>query len=188
MSRWNQPTIKIYTDGSSSPKKTKEAGWGFALYRSLANRQPIVHCGYLAPPSTNNIAELLGVIHAIEFTTKFKHTVKIFTDSEYVEKCLLKRKEWERVGMPPANNDLIFRLWRAFDAHAGKVEVKWIKGHAGHEGNEVADAASRWGKEQDKSFFGKGKLMVEYNIDLNKIWYHQNPEDFTVYLSENNLR
>jgi ribonuclease HI len=54
-----------------------------------------------------------------------------------------KARDWKAsTGLPVQNTD----LWRELDAARNEVEaagvvlkVEWIKGHAGHEGNEAAD-------------------------------------------------
>jgi ribonuclease HI len=70
--------------------------------------------------------------------------VEFFTDSEYlrngVSSWLLnwKRNGWRTKSKKPVKNE---DLWRALDPLVSrhKVEWHWLKGHAGHVGNERCD-------------------------------------------------
>jgi ribonuclease HI len=99
--------------------------------------------------TTNNRMELLAAIVALEAIT-IAHPVVLWTDSKYVCTGITswisgwKRKGWRTAaGQPVKNED----LWRRLDSAAAqlRVEWKWVKGHAGHEGNELADALATRG-------------------------------------------
>lgn len=140
--------IKIYSDGGSNPKTSQSAGWAFAV-RPISGNQWSVFYGYLPPPSTNNIAELLGVINSLKLLWKFSNegerripSATIFSDSQYVIKSVLEwRPKWEYEGMPPKNTDLLLQLFKYYDLVSSicELELKWVKGHNGDEGNEMAD-------------------------------------------------
>ncbi|MDQ6982527.1 MAG: RNase H family protein, partial [Mariprofundus sp.] len=55
-----------------------------------------------------------------------------------------KKKGWKTAGKKPVSN---LERWQALDKLASKHEVtwQWVKGHAGHEGNERADELARQG-------------------------------------------
>lgn len=54
----------------------------------------------------------------------------------------LEKKNWKDVKNPD--------LWQALDAicHGRQIEWNWIKGHAGHAGNEMADTLANQGAAQ----------------------------------------
>lgn len=93
--------------------------------------------------TTNNRMELLAAIMALEAITT-PYPVQLWTDSQYVRQGITgwiegwKRKGWRTAAGQPVKND---DLWRRLDAAAARyaVEWRWVKGHAGHEGNELAD-------------------------------------------------
>ena len=91
--------------------------------------------------------ELTAAIEALN-ALKRPMTVTLTTDSVYVKDGITKwlegwkKKGWKTAAKKPVKNK---ELWEALDAAASKHKVtwKWIKGHAGHEENERADALAR---------------------------------------------
>ena len=160
--------IEIYTDGASSPQTTQAAGWAFAVSPISGGVQWNVFYGYLPPPSTNNIAELLGVINALKLLWKFSGCgernipkATIISDSQYVINSATKwRSKWEYEGMPPKNTELLLDLFNMYDKVCSicELELKWVKGHAGNIGNEFADEWTRHAK-RDSSFAVENKLL-----------------------------
>jgi ribonuclease HI len=93
--------------------------------------------------TTNNRMELQAAIEGLT-ALKERCEVQLFTDSEYLRKGITEWiKAWKKRGWitktkePVKNQD----LWKALDAVACKHEVTWhwLKGHAGHKGNERCD-------------------------------------------------
>jgi len=91
----------------------------------------------------------MAAIVALEAIT-VAHPIVLWTDSHYVRNGITgwvhgwKRKGWRTApGQPVKNED----LWRRLDSVAAQFSVdwRWIKGHAGHEGNELADALATRG-------------------------------------------
>jgi ribonuclease HI len=76
--------------------------------------------------------------------------VEVYTDSEYVKNGITewlpawKRRGWKTADRKPVKN---IDLWQALDALAAQHEVRWhwVRGHAGHDGNERADALANRG-------------------------------------------
>lgn len=153
--------IKIYSDGGSNPHKGKTAGWAVAIAPLGEGTQWNVFYGYLPPPSTNNIAELLGVINSLKILWKFSGMgarripdAIIHSDSQYALKSVLEwRPKWEYQGMPEKNADLFLELFKYYDLVCSicKIELKWVKGHNGDEGNEIADEWTQHAKN-DSNF------------------------------------
>lgn len=102
--------------------------------------------------TTNNRMELMAVIEGLR-SLKRPCQVRVHTDSQYVQKGISewlpgwKRKNWRTsTGQPVKNRD----LWETLDQLAAQhqVEWHWVRGHAGHIGNERADALANAGVEQ----------------------------------------
>ena len=89
--------------------------------------------------------ELLAVISGLE-TLKAPCEVTIFSDSRYIVDAVNKgwARRWKANGWrrnkkeKAINPDLWERLLNLLKIH--DVEFRWVKGHAGNEGNERADA------------------------------------------------
>ena len=99
------------------------------------------------PRTTNNRMELTAVIRALGSLTG-PARVHVATDSQYVVLGITqwiqawKRKGWKTAsGAPVKNRDLWEKLLDLVGRH--RVSWEWIRGHAGHPGNEHADALAR---------------------------------------------
>ncbi len=138
-----------YTDGACSGNPGP-GGWGVLLIARdgdtvLKEREL---CGG-EPDTTNNRMELLAAISALEVLSR-PSEITVVTDSAYVKNGVTgwihgwKRNGWKTADKKPVKNvDLWQRLEEAQLRH--QVRWEWIKGHAGHEENERADALARAG-------------------------------------------
>jgi len=99
--------------------------------------------------TTNNRMELLGVIKGLEMLKRPCH-VQIYSDSSYVVNAINKwlagwvRKDFKKV----KNVDLWKRYLQAAKDH--EIEAFWVKGHSGHEENEICDDLARGEAEKIK--------------------------------------
>jgi ribonuclease HI len=142
--------VTIYTDGACSGNPGP-GGWG-ALLQTMYQGAPHTRelCGG-EPNTTNNRMELLGAIEALN-ALKRPCEVTLYTDSTYVKQGIeswlasWKRKGWRTAANKPVKNQ---DLWQALDEACKRHEVawRWVKGHAGNEGNERADELARRGLE-----------------------------------------
>ena len=119
-------TYEIYTDGSCL-LNPGPGGWG-ALVMPAEGAAARIPGGERS--TTNNRMEITAAAEALESIPPGSSAV-VHSDSEYVVKTMTKG--WKR----NANKDLWERLERA--AARRSVESRWVRGHAGHEGNETAD-------------------------------------------------
>ena len=123
----------IFTDGSASPNP---GPGGFAV---IENGAPIALGS--ENPSTNIRMEGLALKKAFEILNGEK--AEIQTDSEFWINVLTKwAPAWERNGWKKKtgeikNLDIVKPLYELYKN--SNVELKWLKGHAGHEVNEMAD-------------------------------------------------
>jgi ribonuclease HI len=112
--------VVIHTDGACSGNPGP-GGWGVLLEFDGKEKEL---CGGEAV-TTNNRMELQAAIEALS-ALKRSCPADLYTDSQYVQHA---------------------ELWKALDEELQRHDVKWhwIKGHAGHDGNERADALARKG-------------------------------------------
>jgi len=138
-------TTIAYTDGACKGNPGA-GGWGAHLIFSDGGTQDL-YGGEEA--TTNNRMELMGAIQALQHSAS-DITLEIWTDSSYVKNGITdwidgwKKRGWKTAGKKPvANKD----LWQQLDAlrQDRKVEWHWVKGHAGHAGNEKADELANIG-------------------------------------------
>jgi ribonuclease HI len=140
-------SVTIYTDGACSGNPGP-GGWGVLL--RTGGRERTLHGG--APATTNNRMELTAVIRGLE-ALKRPCRVQLYTDSQYVQKGITqwihdwKRRGWRTADKKPVKN---VDLWQELDALAQRhvVSWHWVKGHAGHDGNERADALANRGIDE----------------------------------------
>ena len=95
------------------------------------------------PVTTNNRMELQAVIEALN-ALKEPCEIEFYTDSEYVKNGVSKwLANWKRNGWRTKAKQAVKNedLWRAVDSSVAKHSIKWrwLKGHAGHAGNERCD-------------------------------------------------
>ena len=140
-------TIEIYTDGACRGNPGP-GGWGVLL---IAGRhRKTMHGG--EPETTNNRMELTAAIEALN-ALKRPSKVILHTDSTYVMKGIQewmanwKKRGWKTSNKKPVKNQ---DLWIALDEETARHDItwKWVKGHAGNDGNEEADALSNQGIDE----------------------------------------
>ncbi len=125
----------VYTDGACSGNPGP-GGWAWAIdherYASGSER-----------PSTNQRMEIRAALEAV---TALSGPLVVVSDSTYVVNCF--RDKWWAGWLdrgwttsqkkPVANRDLWEPLVRAV-TERGDVAFQWVKGHSGHEMNDLVD-------------------------------------------------
>lgn len=101
--------------------------------------------------ATNNIGELSAFARILEDSEEAgfgDEKLIILADSQYVINSVTKwmpgwkKKGWRKAdGKPVANVDLMKRIDVAMQGR--DFEISWVRGHAGHDLNEVADLRAR---------------------------------------------
>jgi len=139
--------VEIFTDGACRGNPGP-GGWG-ALLRFKGQEKPL-YGG--EPATTNNRMELMAAIQGLE-ALKEPCEVSLTTDSQYVRQGVTqwihnwKRNGWKTASKSPVKNaDLWQRLDAATQRH--KIDWHWVKGHAGHRENELADELANRGIDE----------------------------------------
>jgi ribonuclease HI len=138
--------VEIFSDGACKGNPGK-GGWG-ALLVSNGHEKELFGG---ENDTTNNRMELRAVIEALTIL-KRPCDIVVYTDSQYVQKGISewihgwKARNWRTAAKEPVKNA---DLWQALDAAQAKhtIEWRWVKGHAGHPGNERADQLANRGVE-----------------------------------------
>jgi ribonuclease HI len=130
--------VRITTDGACKGNPGP-GGWAAILECNGQEKQ----LSGAEPLTTNNRMEMTAALKGLEALTR-PADVTLVTDSRYLLDGLTrwlpgwKRNGWKTAAKQPVKND---DLWRALDAAAARhrIDWQWVKGHAGHAGNERAD-------------------------------------------------
>jgi ribonuclease HI len=135
---------EIFTDGACSGNPGP-GGWG-ALINGPDGENELTGG---AADTTNNRMELQAAIEALK-SLPTGSAVTLTTDSTYVKDGITgwitnwKARGWKTAAKKPVKN---VDLWQNLDAECARHQVnwQWVKGHAGHAGNERADELARQG-------------------------------------------
>ena len=139
--------VNIYTDGACRGNPGP-GGWG-ALLVSAGGEKELWGGETL---TTNNRMELTAAIRGLE-ALKRQCRVAVYTDSQYLRNGIRewlpqwKQRGWKTADKKPVKNK---DLWERLDAlvTGHDIEWHWVKGHAGHDGNERADQLANRGIDE----------------------------------------
>lgn len=130
--------LRIWTDGACFPNPGK-GGWAWISEDGRSGS------GF-DESTTNQRMELLAAIKALEECFD-GNPITIYSDSQYL---VLGATDWiwswarngwnTQKGFSVKNQDLWMQI---FDACAGPIFFKWVRGHSGDEMNEKADALAQ---------------------------------------------
>ena len=119
--------ILVYADGACSGNPGP-AGVGAVALWADQKRELSEYIG----EATNNIAELTGVLRAVELAQEIGRPLRLYTDSQYSIGVLTKG--WK----VRANKELVAQVRQALDAHPD-AKLFHVRGHQGVLLNEHAD-------------------------------------------------
>jgi len=139
--------IEIYTDGACRGNPGP-GGWGALLI--AGKHQKTMHGG--ERDTTNNRMELTAAIEALN-ALKGHSNVILHTDSKYVMDGInewmpnWKQRGWKTAAKKPVKNK---DLWQALDEATNRHDIdwRWVKGHDGNAGNEMADDLANQGIDE----------------------------------------
>jgi ribonuclease HI len=145
-------TINVYTDGSCIYNGQPNALAGYGVYfgeNDVRNESKKV-----IGKQSNNTGELTGVIRAIEIleeNLKNSEKIAIYTDSEYVIKCLssygdkLKKNDWKTsTDKKPPNVELVKKAYGLYNTYKKLIKLNHVDAHTNNTdehsvGNKGAD-------------------------------------------------
>ena len=149
--------IVIYTDGSALKNGAKDAvgGFGVVVCQGKPGQDPseyeIVDAyAERAEGTTNNRMELSAILWAIEHygarPGMFFPPI-VYSDSMYCINSFTnwikgwKANGWMRAKNKPLENKDLMQTYDRLTSNEGiKIDLRYVKGHAGERGNELADA------------------------------------------------
>lgn len=138
--------IYYYTDGSCSPNP---GPGGFAVIKNME----VFSYGHDFQ-STNIRMEGVALLTALK--DEIEKECVIYTDSEFWINVITnwasgwESKGWVKKGGEIKNLDLVIDLHKTYKI--SKAELRWVKGHEGDEGNELAD---QWANKARSSRISK---------------------------------
>ena len=139
--------VEAFTDGACRGNPGP-GGWGAIL--RYQGREKELHGG--ERETTNNRMELTAAIEALKALNE-PCRVDVYTDSVYVRDGITKwlagwqARGWRTAAKKPVKNqDLWMELADLVEKH--DVHWHWVKGHAGHPGNERADELANHGLDR----------------------------------------
>lgn len=138
--------VEMFTDGACKGNPGP-GGWG-VLLRAPGHEKELFGGEAL---TTNNRMELTAVIEGLT-ALKRPCEVDLYLDSQYVRQGITewitgwKAKGWCTASKQPVKNvDLWQRLDALVQGSGHRIHWHWVRGHAGHEGNERADELANRG-------------------------------------------
>ena len=136
--------VTVYTDGGCKGNPGP-GGWGVYI---IYHDKKTIKLNGKDEHTTNNKMELMATIKALEMLKKEKNII-LYTDSTYVKNGITKWvKSWEKNGWKTSQKKDVKNkeLWvKLNDLSSGRnIEWKWVKGHSGNHGNEIADKLAQY--------------------------------------------
>lgn len=146
--RYNDPEIEVYTDGSYKDDKGRGPRTGAGIWygnedpRNRAIRIP-------GEDQSNQVGEMAAILYLLDEVSPYA-PLKINTDSMYVIDSLTEyMEEWERNGFVRIKNaELIKAIIAKLRERGAETKFRWIKGHSGVHGNEMADILAGEGADK----------------------------------------
>lgn len=155
--------IVCYTDGSARSNGSVNSDSGFGVVVVDTEQDKVINAyNERCPGATNNQMEMRAILWAKEHygtaADSFTSTI-VYTDSAYCIGVFTQWAQkwrlngWKRAkGQPVENLDLV----KAYFAIDKKIDLQKVKGHAGVEYNEMADALAQ------------GRINAEDLLDMTR--------------------
>lgn len=136
--------LTYYTDGSASPNP------GPGGYAVILDGKPVrLGSEPSGGPTTNIRMEGMAIVAALKDAAG--EQCEIYTDSEFWINVITKwslaweKNGWQKKGGEIKNLDIVREVCPLY--RSSQARLVWVRGHVGHEGNELAD---HWANEARK--------------------------------------
>ncbi|EOD01380.1 ribonuclease HI [Caldisalinibacter kiritimatiensis] len=144
--------IIIYTDGACSGNQNNENKGGYGAVLIYKDYRKEIYGGEFN--TTNNRMELKACIEALKALKRKDIPVEVYTDSAYLCNCINQKwyEKWRKNGWknskkdPVENKDMWQELLELVESFKN-IKFFKVKGHAGIELNELADALANKGMD-----------------------------------------
>ncbi|KAF9973567.1 hypothetical protein BGZ73_003175 [Actinomortierella ambigua] len=149
--------IIAYTDGSSRGNGQEGCQAGIGVFfgvndpRNVSERLPVA-------PDTNQRAELMAALRAIQVCGDETKPLEIRSDSHYTIQVASTwgpnwvKNGWRKSdGSPVMNRDIIEPLMSSISKRKGPIKWVYVQAHVGHFGNEMADRLANAGAIMPRS-------------------------------------
>lgn len=140
--------MSVYVDGSCVGNGKDNNTGGFGVVEVNSNDKVVFAYSEQSTNTTNNREELKAILYALKKYGQIGNffTIVVYSDSNY---CIQTLTEWmygwqrngwiKSDGKPPENLDLIQEYYDYVVNKKYSIELRKVKGHVGHYGNELAD-------------------------------------------------
>lgn len=136
--------IEVFVDGSCIGNGTSHSKGGFGVV-TVMDGKVIDRYQHFEEQTTNNIQEIKAILYALIKYGRYPELVTVYSDSSYCVNTFTNwMYSWARHGWVksnkrrPENLELIQSYYNLV-SQGYKINLVKIKGHAGHEFNEMAD-------------------------------------------------
>ncbi len=132
--------IIVFTDGGCS-NNPGPGGYGIVIEENHEERE--MSGGFRL--TTNNRMEMMAALIALETLREWRTPIDLYSDSSYLVNGITKdwARKWRSNGWCKADGGAVVNvdLWQRLLLLAEALDVRfhWLKGHAGHAGNERCD-------------------------------------------------
>lgn len=140
--------VQIYTDGSCNNATHNSGGYGIVMISEDGVRH---WCGGSYVNTTSARMEILAILRALEKCNAGDDII-VYSDNQYAVNTLAKGWifKWQQQNFRARKNcDLWKKFMIEYNRLGGKVELRWVRGHAGDEYNEMADALAAMGAQRE---------------------------------------
>lgn len=180
--------VLAYTDGACRGNGKEMAVGGFGAVLVLPTGEQIELFGG-EQGTTNNRMELMGAIVALEHSPT-NLPIQIWTDSGYVQKGITEWiKGWKAKGWKKSDGKAVLNqeLWQRLDTACQnrQIDWQWVKGHAGHMGNEYADRLANQGIENLPKTFEKNVIQNTLQNQADNPAFANLPDSFYEQMFDN---
>lgn len=134
--------VEIFTDGACLNNPGPAAAAFAIVHRGAVLHSSARFLGH----STNNIAELTAAIDGLRFLAERRDlSIALLSDSEQVVKAMpqwvpkWKAKGWRKADGKPVLNRPLYEELDAIASAFPKLRWQHVRGHSGHEFNELVD-------------------------------------------------